>query len=113
MKTNRERIQMVGTEMDLSEGSPLNMIADRFAGGTEQMIGSEVNLSQRTDPMGSFEGAYAKHVRGGRVDMIGQEEPTMVTRTPRRGWDSYETPISTNSEGAEARTSSYPSMRGK
>jgi hypothetical protein len=103
-----KRIQMVGDQSDLRSG-PLDMIADDFPGGMEQMVGSTANISRRTDPMGSFEGEYSKHISGGKVEFIGQTDLCPVDRTARRGWDSYSTPISKNTEPAEKRVSNYPS----
>jgi hypothetical protein len=101
------KIQLIGTGMDLSDG-PEDMISTAFGGGTVQMTGSESDLSRATDPMGVFN----KGVRGGKV----QDENTGMVdlnRTPHRGWNSYNTPISENSKNAGEVTSNYPSAGGR
>lgn len=94
------RIQFVGSEADLQSG-PDDMRNDNFPGGMVEFVGSEAELSRKTDPMGVFD----KHVRGGTVQFIGSEAE--CNRTPRRGWQSYTTPISQNSDTPEASVSSY------
>jgi hypothetical protein len=98
----KDRIQMIGSEADTTPGSPNDMRQSAFRGGTVQFTGSEAELSKRTTPMGEFD----KHVRGGRLEMIGSGAE--CNRTPRRGWDSYETPLSQNSEEETNRVSGYP-----
>jgi len=97
-----DKIQMTGSKADLTK-SPRDMRQSAFTGGTVYMTGSEAELPHRTTPMGEFD----KHVRGGTVEMTGSGAE--VNRTPVRGWDSYETPISENSENSESASSSYPS----
>ena len=89
--------------MDLSDG-PEDMISTAFGGGTVQMTGTESDLSRSTDPMGVFN----KGVRGGKVQ---NENTGMVDldRTPHRGWNSSNTPISENSKTPGESISSYPS----
>ena len=95
------RIQMVGSESDLQNG-PDDMRQSAFPGGTVEFTGSEASLSRRTTPMGVFD----KGVRGGMVEMTGSGAE--VNRTPVRGWESYETPISQNSQNSENTGSGYP-----
>lgn len=97
----KDRIQMVGSEADLQNG-PDDMRQSAFSGGTVQFTGSEASLSRRTTPMGVFD----KGVRGGMVEMTGSGAE--VNRTPIRGWESYETPISQNSQNPEKTDSGYP-----
>lgn len=98
----KDRIQMVGSEADTTPGSPNDMRQSAFPGGTVQFTGSEAGLSKRTTPMGEFD----KGIRGGKVEMIGSE--TELNRTPVRGWESYETPVSRNSENSNTGNSGYP-----
>lgn len=97
----KDRIQMVGSEADLQNG-PDDMRQSAFPGGTVQFTGSEASLSRRTTPMGVFD----KGVRGGMVEMTGSGAE--VNRKPIRGWESYETPISQNSQNPENTDSGYP-----
>jgi hypothetical protein len=108
--TRDSRIDMTGTEMDLKSG-PRDMRTDTFTGGEVQMDATMANISKRTDPMGRFDGAYDKHVAGGKVEM--QDEGVPLHQKPNRGWDSYETPMSTNSEGVDSRSSGYPTPKGR
>ena len=98
----KDRINFIGEQVDLSKG-PGDMRQSAFAGGMAQMIGTEMDLSSRTVPMGVFD----KGVRGGSMDM-GDITDTPLNRTPQRGWDSYDTPISGNSETPSTSTSGYP-----
>ncbi len=97
----KDRVQMVGSESELQKG-PLDMRQSAFPGGTVQMTGSEASLSKSTTPMGQFD----KHVRGGSMQMTGSGAE--VNRTPERGWESYQTPISENSEPSQNSISGYP-----
>lgn len=94
-------IQMTGSAMDLSKG-PRDMISTAFGGGSVQMTGSESDLSHETDPMGVFN----KGVRGGKTQTFAGTVD--LDRTPRRGWESYDTPISDNTMEPQSGTSSYP-----
>ena len=98
----KDRIQMIGSEADTTPGSPNDMRQSAFSGGTVEFTGSEAMLSKRTTPMGVFD----KGVRGGTVEMTGSGAE--MNRTPVMGWESYETPISENSEAASASVSGYP-----
>lgn len=102
----KDRIQMIGSEADTDKNSPRDMRNIAFQGGMVEMVGSEAEMPRGTVPQGEFD----KHVRGGRLEMTGSEAP--LSRTPSRGWESYPTPISDNSETPQARVSSFPS-RGK
>lgn len=97
---NDSRVQFVGSQADL-QNEPRDMRNDNFAGGLVEFVGSEAELSRRTDPMGVFD----KHVRGGMVEWIGSEAE--CDRTPRRGWQSFSTPISENTEPPQMAVSSY------
>lgn len=98
----KDRIQMIGSEADTTPGSPNDMRQSAFPGGTVEFTGSEASLSRRTTPMGVFD----KGVRGGMVEMTGSGAE--VNRTPQRGWESYETPISENSQQPGSSVSGYP-----
>lgn len=106
MMTNK--IEMVGDTEDLKK-EPRDMRAIAFSGGTVQMTGSTSDLDKTTCP----QGVYDKHVRngGGKVMMTG--EGMDLDRTPHRGWTSYPTPISNNSETSEQSVSGYPGSKGK
>lgn len=100
-KRDSNRVQMIGSEAELQNG-PDDMRQSAFPGGTVQMVGSEAMMVHRTTPMGEFD----KHVRGGTEEWIGSK--TEMNKTPRRGWESYPTPISRNSEASESTESSFP-----
>jgi|ERR1700722_1142857 len=96
------RIQFIGTEAALDKNGPLDMRQSAFPGGTLEMIGTEARLVHKTTPMGEFD----KHVRGGMEEWIGSQ--ASLDRTPRRTWQSYESPFSSNSEGVQGDESSFP-----
>lgn len=98
---NTDKVQMTGSEAELSRG-PRDMRQSAFPGGMLEMTGSEAELSKSTTPMGEFD----KHVRGGTVEMTGSE--ALVNRTPRRGRDSWDTPISDNTQNPDSTESGYP-----
>lgn len=98
----KDRIQMIGSEADTTPGSPNDMRQSAFPGGTVEFTGSEASLSRRTTPMGVFD----KGVRGGSMEMIGSGAE--CNRTPHRGWESFDTPISENSEASNSSVSGYP-----
>lgn len=103
----KDRIQMVGSEAELEKG-PRDMRNIAFTGGMVEMVGSEAEMPHRTQPQGQFD----KGVRGGKVEMIGSE--VVFNRTPVRGWESYSTPISDNSETPQSSVSGFPSAgRGR
>ena len=97
-----KNVEMVGTEFDLKKG-PDDMRRDSFSGGMVEMIGSEAALGYRTVPMGVFD----KGISGGSVamDFAGK---VGLDRTPRQGWESYDTPISDNSMTPQKAVSGYP-----
>lgn len=94
-------IQKVGTDMDLKQG-PLNVVQKGFEHGRVQMTGSAAELSRRTTPMGEFD----KHISGGTMEMMADKECT-VSRTPRRGFESYNTAMSDNSQTPDSNKSSF------
>ncbi len=100
-KANMNRVEMIGSEMDLQRG-PDDMRQSAFPGGTVQMTGSEAVMVHQTTPMGEFD----KHVRGGTTEWIGSQVD--LNKTPQRGWTSYPTPISQNTENPQGTGSSYP-----
>lgn len=100
-KSLNARVQMTGTEMDLSSG-PDDMRNSAFPGGTVQMVGSEASLVHQTTPMGVFD----KHISGGTQDWIGSTVD--LNRAPHRGWESYPTPTSDGSDNSMSTKSSYP-----
>jgi hypothetical protein len=102
----RKEKQIIGSEMDLSMG-PKDMRSDAFEGGRVQFVGDMMNLPRRTTPMAD----YGVGTPQGKVEMLGSE--VNLNSTPRRGWDSYETPISKNSGGADHMQSGYPTTKGK
>lgn len=103
MQSNRVK-EMVGSMADLKK-SPKDMRNDLFQSGTIQMVGSMADLTKRTVPQGQ----YDKHTQNGMMEMIASEAD--LNRTPRRGWQSYETPISDNSETSMASISGYRPKR--
>jgi hypothetical protein len=106
-----DRVQMVGSEADLMNG-PDDMRNSAFSGGEVQMVGSEAVISRRTTPMGSFDGEYSKNIgKSGSLEIIGSE--VEFNRTPVRGFESYPTPISQNSETPGESISGYPRTAGK
>ncbi len=98
------RIQMTGSEAGLMDG-PHDMRQSAFAGGRVEFTGSQAELSKNTTPLGIFN----KNVRGGRVEMTGSE--ATLDRTPRRGYDSYETVISINSQNSSEHDSGWPGRK--
>jgi hypothetical protein len=97
-------IQMVGSESDL-KSSPKDMRQTWGGKSMIQEVGGTAQLTQGVTPMGQFD----KHVRGGRMQQIGS---TMDLKgfAPHRGFESYDTPISDNSEGSMDRVSGYPKV---
>lgn len=98
------RVQMIGSEAALASG-PHDMRQDAFGGGMVEMVGSEASLAHRTTSLGVFD----KGVRGGRVEMTGTE--VQLSHTPVRGWESYGTPISDNSQSSMKPVSGYPTSK--
>ena len=89
--------------MDLSNG-PEDMISTAFGGGDVQFVGGMADLGHETQPQGMFD----KGISGGRVQNA--NSTTMdLSREPLRGWQSYDTPISANSETPSSSVSGYPS----
>jgi hypothetical protein len=76
---------MIGSQADLKNG-PADMQREEFRSGTIDMIGSDAEMHGRT-PIGEFD----KHTRGGTIDFIGDR--MSLSNTPKRGWDSWDTPI--------------------
>ncbi len=97
------KIQLIGTGMDLSNG-PDDMISTAFGGGDVQFVGGMADLGHETQPQGIFD----KGISGGRVQMA-NTTMTDLSREPRRSWESYDTPISSNSQNASSPVSGYPS----
>lgn len=81
---------IIGSQAELKQG-PADMTSKEFGGGTIDMIGSTSELHHDT-PMGVFN----KGTQSGTIDMIGSEAE--FHRTPQRGWQSYPTPSSRNTE---------------
>lgn len=100
------KIQMVGSEQELSKG-PDDMRQSAFPGGMVQMTGSDASLSRRTTPMGVFD----KHISGGMTQTFATTVD--LNRTAHRGWDSYDTPMSDNSETPDSSMSGFPSGGSK
>lgn len=101
MADPNKNIQMIGSQAEQSE-KPVSQVRDSFRGGSVQMIGSEAEISHKTTPMGVFN----KGISGGSVQMVGSE--CDLDRTPRRGWQSHDTPIAETSESVQSATAGYP-----
>lgn len=76
-----DRIQMVGSEMDLMSG-PNEQMLDTFGGGTVEAIYDPMDLGRRSNPLGVF-----------TMQSMGQEEWVGSTvgdlkRAPHRGYES-------------------------
>lgn len=101
--------QIIGSQLDLKDDSPLDMRRESFAGGELQMTGSTAALGHETAPFGF----YQKNLRngGGKVTMIGSEVD--LSRTPHRGWESHATPMSISSLTNEEAEAGYPRNGGK
>lgn len=100
-KSQPKRIEFVGSQAELQRG-PNDMRQSAFPGGTVQMIGSEAVMAHKTTPMGEFD----KHVRGGEQEWTGSRAE--LDRTPRRSWQSFDSPFSVNSESSQDTGSSFP-----
>lgn len=97
-------IQMTGSEVDLKEG-PRDMRQTWGGKSTIQEVGSAADMTRGITPMGQFD----KHVRGGRMQFIG-DDTDLKGREAHRGWESYSTPISDNSQTPTDKASGYPKV---
>lgn len=87
-------IDMIGSEANLKPSSPADMRHQTpgIPAGEIQMTGSTSDLNRQGTDMSAFD----KHVPSGQMQITGSGAE--LDRSARRGWQSYETDISINSE---------------
>lgn len=82
------KIQSFGEKVDLKSG-PNSVERKPFSGGAMQSFGEKVDLKKSGSAMDSF-----ANISEGTRQSFG--ENVDLSRTPKRGWDSASTPVSTD-----------------
>jgi hypothetical protein len=87
------KFQNIGDKETLSRG-PKNMDRSEFKSGEFCLVGDSVKMSQKPVPLQQERNG----IRGGTYQKVG--DSVTLGKTPIKGWQSFETPISTRAKFA-------------
>lgn len=85
--------QNIGDKEKLSKG-PKSMSRTEFSGGKFQLVGDSVSMKQTPVPLQQ----NRTGIKSGTFQKVG--DSVSLGKTPQKGWNSYETPISTRAKFA-------------
>ena len=87
------KFQLIGDREKLSSG-PKSMSRTEFSAGKFQMVGDSVTMKQTPVPLQQNKAGTGR----GTFQNIGDK--VSMSQTPHKGWQSFETPISTRAKFA-------------